>query len=397
MNDAELELLLADVESDRVERTQSLNDTNKFCEAICAFANDLSNNQAPGYLFVGALTDGRASGATITDQLLQNLAALRADGNIQPLPVLTVQKRLLGGGEMAVVEVMPADLPPVRYKGRVCIRVGPRRAYASEADERVLTERRGARVKTWDSRVCAEAMIDDLALDLFAVNYRRSAVDPSVIAENGRDLKLQLASLRFFDLRSDRPTNAAILLFGKDPCAAVPGAFTQYVKYDGPSEGDSVLSERRFSGDLLNVMRQLAHFADEISGARPVPAEDGSGQLERIVFDYHPKALHELLMNAVIHRNYDGSTTPIMLSHFIDRIEILNPGALFGDLTVADFPRMTAYRNPVLAEAAKILGFVNRFGRGIDLAQTLLSQNGSSPATFQIEGNHFLATIQGRQ
>src|SRR5688500_16507641 len=72
-----------------------------------------------------------------------------------------------------------------------------------------------------------------------------------------------------------------------------------------------------------------------------------------------PVALHELFINSVIHRNYDGSTTPASINHFSDRIEIQNPGSLYGDLTKDQFPDGTAYRNPVLAEAAKTLGFAN--------------------------------------
>lgn len=107
MNREELEALLADLESDRVERTASVRNTDKLGEAICAFANDLPNNQRPGYLFVGAKEDGSASGAVIDDELLQNLAAIRSDGNVQPIPALNVQKWVLGGGDMAVVEVHP--------------------------------------------------------------------------------------------------------------------------------------------------------------------------------------------------------------------------------------------------------------------------------------------------
>ena len=68
MNRSELEKLLADDESDRVERTISLADTDKFSEAICAFANDMPNSGKPGYLFIGATPDGQASGAAITDE-----------------------------------------------------------------------------------------------------------------------------------------------------------------------------------------------------------------------------------------------------------------------------------------------------------------------------------------
>ncbi len=128
MEERELAALVADVESDRSERTITTTNTDKFGEAICAFANDLPNHRQPGYLFVGAREDGTASGTPITDQLLQNLAALRSDGNLLPQPRMHVTRKQLGGGEMAVVEVFPSDLPPVRYKQRIWIRVGPRRA-----------------------------------------------------------------------------------------------------------------------------------------------------------------------------------------------------------------------------------------------------------------------------
>jgi ATP-dependent DNA helicase RecG len=51
MDDTELEKLLTDLESDRVERKASVSDRGKIQEAICAFANDLANHQQPGVLF----------------------------------------------------------------------------------------------------------------------------------------------------------------------------------------------------------------------------------------------------------------------------------------------------------------------------------------------------------
>ena len=128
----ELRALIADHESDRVELTVSTTNTDKFGEAICAFANDFPNHEQPGHLIVGVDDQGAVSGLTVTDKLLQNLGSLRSNVNIEPLPVITVQKYTLPDGEVAVVEVMPSDLPPVRYKGRVWIRVGPSRRAANQ-------------------------------------------------------------------------------------------------------------------------------------------------------------------------------------------------------------------------------------------------------------------------
>jgi ATP-dependent DNA helicase RecG len=202
--------LLADLESDRVERTVSTNDTDKFAEAVCAFANDLPNNRLPGFLIIGAHDKtGKPSGLTVTDQLLQQLGGLRSDGNIQPLPAIVVQKVILPeGSEVAVVEVQPSDLPPVRYKGRICIRIGPRKAVATEQEERILSEKRLSAAKTFDARPCLESTILDLSTRLFEA-YRNAAVATEVIAENHRTIEEQLASLRFLDAHHGVPTDPA--------------------------------------------------------------------------------------------------------------------------------------------------------------------------------------------
>ena len=55
----ELLELIQDIESSRAERTVSVNDTDKFCEAVCAFANDMPDSKQNGYLLVGVHDDGR--------------------------------------------------------------------------------------------------------------------------------------------------------------------------------------------------------------------------------------------------------------------------------------------------------------------------------------------------
>jgi ATP-dependent DNA helicase RecG len=217
--------LLRDIESARVERTVSVNNIDKFCQAVCAFANDFDRTGQPGYLIVGADDAGQPAGLTITDEILRNLAGIRSDGNIQPLPALTVNRFRLPGGDIAVVETLPAALPPVRYKGKVWIRVGARRAVASEHEEAILMQRRIAAALTFDALPCLEATLADLAEDRFRLAYLRQAVAEETIAENDRSLRHQLASLRLFDLANDCPTNAGILILCDRPVHYLPGAY----------------------------------------------------------------------------------------------------------------------------------------------------------------------------
>ena len=127
MDNRELELLFRNLESDRVERKASDSDRNKIRQAVCAFANDLPNYREPGVIFVGVNDDGSCSNLAITDELLLRLADMRSDGNILPFPVLTVRKITIDRCDVVALIVEPSDAPPVRFNGRIWIRVGPRR------------------------------------------------------------------------------------------------------------------------------------------------------------------------------------------------------------------------------------------------------------------------------
>src|SRR3989338_3120183 len=142
--DPELENMLDDLESDLVERKESwgVDAPDKGRQNMCAFANDLPGHGRPGVLFVGARDDGLPSSIVITDELLRTLTDMKTDGQTLPPPSITVEKRKLKEKEMAVVIVQPSDAPPVRYKGRIWIRIGPRLAIATAQDERILNERR---------------------------------------------------------------------------------------------------------------------------------------------------------------------------------------------------------------------------------------------------------------
>ena len=86
-----------------------------------------------------------------------------------------------------------------------------------------------------------------------------------------------------------------------------------------------------------------------------------------------------------MHRDYE-SNTPVRFYWFADRIEIQNPGGLYGEVTLDSLTRRSSYRNPIIAEAMKALGYVNRFGYGIQRAQKALRDNAQPDAIFA--GDH---------
>ena len=197
-SDQELSALLDSMESEWAERKESFKGDvpKKARQAVCAFANDLPNHKQPGVLFIGAKDNGEPSGLQVTDQLLLSLADMKTDGNILPLPVLSVEKRRLKGAEMAIVTVMPSDMPPVKYAGRTWIRTGPRRSIANEQEERILIERRRTKLLPFDLHPVPTATLHDLSKLVFEEEYLPKAIAPDMLATNGRSYAEWLATCR---------------------------------------------------------------------------------------------------------------------------------------------------------------------------------------------------------
>ncbi|MDR1682121.1 MAG: putative DNA binding domain-containing protein, partial [Candidatus Symbiothrix sp.] len=203
---------------------------------------------------------GKLSGLKATDKIMKDIAAIRSDGNVLPQPAMTVNKIPFDDGDVIVIEVQPAHFPPVRYKGRIWIRVGPRRAVANEMEEKLLIEKRTSNITTFDEFPFTRATIDDLDIDMFKSKYLPRAVDTDVLASDNRDIKMQLASLRFYDLRSDCPTVAGVLAFGKNVRYFLPGAYVQYVKFAGKDIHNDVIADIQFNGNVITLASELEKF-----------------------------------------------------------------------------------------------------------------------------------------
>ncbi len=390
LSDDDLRRYLRDLESDHVERTNGHANKDKIGEALCAFANDLPDRRATGVLYVGVHDNGDCANASIDETLLQSLSGFRTDGAISPFPVLHVRRHVLDGCAMAIVEVEPSDNPPLKYKGRVCVRVGPRRGFATAEEERRLTEKRRWGILPFDQQPVAGTTMGDLDLIRFSAEYLPAIIARDVLAQNGRDEKDQLRALRLL-APDDRATAVGLLICGKSPRTWLPGAFVQFVRYPGPDIGDIVQNHREIDGTLTDMMTRI----DEVIQANIEVRADLSDAKQNDQATYPVIALRELARNAIIHRNYEGTAAPVRLTWFSDRVEITSPGGPYGAVTAALFGQngITDYRNPALNEAAKALGFVQRFGSGIPRARAALANNGNPPPEFKVEPSFIHCTI----
>ncbi len=376
---SQLQHLLSNTESAHVERTTSTDNMDKLCQAICAFSNDVSGSGKNGYLIIGVHDNGKLSGLKVDDKLLLKISNIRTDGNILPQPVMTVEKFTFDDGDVLVTEVQPSEFPPVRYRGRIWVRVGPRKSIATEAEEKILTERRLSNVHTFDAMPCLGTTLDDLDIAIIKKEYLPKAVAEEVLSEDKRTIDKQLASLGLYDLRYNCPTNGAIVLFGLNPERYLHGSYIQYVRFKGKDRAEDIINEHKFSGNLCRELPKVDTFIEtSIAQKRPIPVS----VLREETFSKYPyRATRELLMNAIMHRDYE-TNAPVQFYEYDDRIEVQNPGGLYGKVTPDNFPNVSDYRNPFIAEAMKVLGYVNRFSRGVYRVQKELMENGNGKAVF---------------
>jgi ATP-dependent DNA helicase RecG len=304
---------------------------------------------------------------------------------------MTVQSVNVDGCECVVIVVSPTDDPPIRYKGRVWVRVATTTLVASPQDERILLSRRSSRDLPADHRPLHGSSIADLDLGYFENEYLRAAYAPDVLEANDRTTHERLVALRF--MSGSLVTAGGIIVLGNDPQYFVPGSYVQFTAYRGTSVTDNLSDQKVFSGKIASVARSILEL---VNLAIPVGLSRDNGFVDAKRPRYPFAALRELIINALIHRDYEGGNAPVRVSLFDDRIEIWNAGGLYGSVRpdTLGHDGVTAYRNPTIADAMKTLGYAQRFGYGIPYARKALAGNGNPAPEFQIDRGYINVVVR---
>ena len=399
LSDERLLSLIDYGEADRVEFKETLSGSapSAIREAICAFANDLPGYGKPGVAFVGVRDNDRAIvGIDVTDELLLQLADMKTDGNTLPPPSITVTRRTLRDQDVAVVTVEPSDSPPVRYRGRVHIRIGPRRGIATAQEERILNERRRYGDRPFDLQSIPTTSLRDLNLSQFEYEYLPQAFSDDVLTANDRTFEERLAATKMI-AAVDHPvaTVMGILVIGKSPQDFLPGAYVQFLRIAGTELSGDIVDNEDIRGAIPNVVRRID---EKLSAHNRISIDFTSAPVERRNELYPVPAIQQIVRNAVMHRTYEATNAPVRVNWFSDRIEIISPGGPYGAINVDNFgqPGLTDYRNPNLADAMKTLDFVQRFGTGIPTARRLLRESGHPELELTAQGNYVIAVIKAK-
>ena len=274
--------------------------------------------------------------------------------------------------------------------------MGPRRAVASLQDERILNEKRRHRESSFDAYPAPGARLADLDLRYFEEEYLPRAVDAAALEQNDRSTIERLASMKMVASADDpRPTMCGILILGRHPRDYLPGAYVQFLRIAGTALDSPIVDERLFDGPIGPLIGSLE---DKLDSHNRTAVDVTSATLETRASTHAPVALRQLVRNAVMHRSYEGTNSPIHVYWYDDRIEINSPGGAYGEVSAENFgqPGFVAYRNPLVAEAMRVLNLVQRWGSGLPIARRELRANQQADPLFNVTPQRIFCTVRAR-
>lgn len=188
------------------------------------------------------------------------------------------------------------------------------------------------------------------------------------------------------------PSNAGILLFGKDPQMYVRGSDITAARFAGEEMGD-VFTRQDINGTLPQQIRRAETFlVDNLR--KGVQLSEKMARREQL--EYPLKAVRELLVNAVAHRDYSIKGDGIRLYLFSDRLEITSPGGLPGPVTVQNIRDERFSRNSAIVQVLSDMGFIERLGYGVDRVIKLMQEDELPEPEFAETAGGFRVTLYNR-
>lgn len=184
-------------------------------------------------------------------------------------------------------------------------------------------------------------------------------------------------------------TNAAVLLFGKNPHKFFIQAEVKCLQFSGTEVKKPFVNYQVYSGNLFEQIDKARAFVlDAIKF--PVIQKAGSARFER-PYELPEFAVQEAIVNAVAHRNYNN-TSGVQVMVFADRVEVWNSGSLPPELTVDDLkvPHTSFPANPYLANALYLADYAQRAGSGtIEMLEQCKAQHAPEPMFVLIRNKEF--------
>jgi len=351
MNEKKFEQMLKKGESEKVEFKKSTAQIERALRSICGFLNHKG-----GSVYFGISDKNELIGQSATDSTLKSLSQKirqKIKPEISPeIKVLEIKGRKVIEARIKKGANKPYYLDGISYK-RVSTESPP---IAPEELESIILKKNKIQ---WDSQICEEASLEDInwviVKEFFIPKYESLA--KRRLAGTGKELLEALGCIK-----NNKPTNAGILLFGKNPEMFFRNSYIAMARYRGTVESTERLDYKEFTGNIFQQIDNSDKYIKEhvaiLSRLHPMNVE------REDISEYPFFSIRELIINAVCHRDYSEKGSKIIIKIFNERINYYNPGGLPKGVTPENILKMQKSRNPVIANILSKVKYIEELGEG---------------------------------
>ncbi len=356
-------------ESETLEFKRSTSELKEAVKSIVA----ILNKHGKGDLYFGMKNDGTIIGQTITEKTLRDVSRAISD-NIEPRIYPEIERT-----DNCIKVSFEGNEQPYFAYGRAYKRVADEdRQISAKELENIILKKNKEKIQ-WDADICVKAGLRDISVDKFSSLTKDSKrID---IENESKGTILKKLNL----LKDGKLTNAAVLLFAKNPEMFLGNITVRCGRFKGV-EKEEFLDMKDFNGNLFDDLDNIINFIKEhlnlkakIRGMRRIES-----------WELPLEVLRESVINALIHRDY-AKPGYIYVKIYDDTITVSNPGKLPEELSIEDLFREheSIPKNILLADTFYFAGYIDTWGRGIlNIIKTLEESNMDKPS-FEQSGGYY--------
>ncbi|MDW7776259.1 MAG: helix-turn-helix domain-containing protein [Methanosarcinales archaeon] len=375
--------LLKEGESETVEFKPSLSQMDKITESISAFSNTKG-----GTVVIGVSDKGEVLGVDIGKNTIESLAN-QIKQNTDPMAYPSIRIEESNKKQVVIIKVLEGEQKPMLAFGRGYMRVG-------KSNQKLGFERiRNLALETskvhWDERVCEDASLEDL--DGEKVRWFLKEARHSRGLDIDENSPVEEALLRLKLLKSGKPTNGAVLLFARDLQRRFIQSEVKCIRFKGVGVTGEMIDLRTVGGDVFEQLIEAEKFVFNNIALSAWIEDEKIQRQER--WEYPPKAIREVLANAISHRDYE-ITSKVQVRIFDDRMEFWNPGRLPEGWNVETLKEAheSIPGNPSIARQFFWVKYIEEVGTGTNKIIEWCIDWGLPEPEFELKETSFVVTFR---
>ena len=351
-----------DEEDQNIEFKESWNST-ELLKWVCGFANAKG-----GRMYIGVRDDGEVLGLSNSKKLMEDIP----NAIISAFGMYDAEVNLLRDGEKKYIEiVIPRSKVVLDYKGVPYVKIGTtlQKMRGDSLRQSVLS--RGN--LSWDAYTVDGIDIEDLDEESFRI-FREEATKANILS--GVNLGDRLSILKELELIDDgKLTRAAVLLFHSRPYKVFPGSYIQIGRF--ASEAD-ILYQDEIKGSLIVLCKAIIRSLNTNYKYNLISYDKTTRHETQ---PYPDVAVREGIYNALMHNDW-SVCQPITIKVFDLKMEISNRSVLPAGWTMKNHDSM--HINPLISNAFKYAGFVEKFGTGIPKMLNACKADGNPEPEYRV-------------